>query len=420
MPTIATIGAAYSANKGAASMMQSLLDNLPGKVPGVKVVAISTHPTADKRAYAAAGIDIEVVSQTPKDMITKQIPLAFLAGLLRVLRLPWRGLLRAPALRTIADADLVADLSGISFVDGRRPVVLVYNALVVWVPMALGTKVVKCSQAMGPFETPVNKALAKLTLPRLARVCPRGDVTEGFVRGLHVMGRGLKNVTAAGDMAFTMRVPDSVRESIAAKLAAAGPGPYLTISPSQVVATFLEGGEVDYPRVTAEFIDLVGERTGLRVVLIAHSAEPDKGVTHMNDLPICRDIAKLVKRPENLIFFDEDLLPTELRAIISQSQILVASRFHAMISALTERVPPVVIGWSHKYGEVLAPFGIQEAALDYSDLSSAAKIVGRVQDVLAAREDYVARIDANLPAAEAHSMVNFDVLAQELAQRESA
>jgi polysaccharide pyruvyl transferase WcaK-like protein len=410
MTTVGTIGAAYSANKGAASMMQSLLDNLPQKVPGVKIVAISTHPSADRRAYKNAGIDIDVVSQSPKDMITKQIPLAFLAGLLRVLRLPWRWLLKSPALKTIADADLIADLSGISFVDGRRPVVLVYNALVCWVPMALGTKVVKCSQAMGPFKTPLNKVLAKLTLPHLARVCPRGDVTEGFVRGL-----GLKNVTPAGDMAFTMQVPDSVRASVAAKLKAAGEGPYLTVSPSQVVASFLEGGEIDYPKVTAEFIDLVGERTGLRVVLIAHSAEPNKGVTHMNDLPVCRDIAALVKNNDNLVFLDEDLLPTELRAIIAESQILVASRFHAMISALTERVPPVVIGWSHKYGEVLAPFGIKESALDYADLGNAETIVARVQDVLAKREEFSERIAKNLPAAQAHSMVNFDVLAEVLA-----
>lgn len=228
MPTVAVIGAAYSANKGAASMMQSLLDNLPSKVDNLKVVAISTHPKADRKAYAAAGIDIKVVSQSPKDMITKQIPLAFLAGLLRVLHLPWRGLLRSPALKTIADADVIADLSGISFVDGRRFVVIVYNALVVWVPMALGTKVVKCSQAMGPFKTPVNRVLAKLTLPRLARVCPRGDVTESFVRGLK-----LKNITPAGDMAFTMRVPDAIRASVRTKLAAAGEGPYLTISPAR-------------------------------------------------------------------------------------------------------------------------------------------------------------------------------------------
>jgi len=411
MSTVATIGAAYSANKGAASMMQSLLDNLPAQVPGVRIIAISTHPADDRMAYAAAGLDVPVVSQQPAELAAVQLPLALLVGLFRTLKLPHRWLLRTPTLRAIADADVVADLSGISFVDGRRFVVIVYNAIVVWVPMLLGTKVVKCAQAMGPFKGRVNRLLATLTLPRLARVCPRGDVTESFVRGL-----GLRNVTPAGDMAFTMQVPDAVREQVATRLAGAGPGPYITVSPSQVVATYCEGTDIAYPQIMAEVIDGIGARTGHRVVMIAHSAQPNKGVTHMNDLPLCREIAGLVNKPENLVFLDDDLLPTELRAIIASSDLLVASRFHAMISALTELVPPIVIGWSHKYGEVLAPFGIEDLAITYDELRNAEHVVDRVEQVLGDRASIVTRIEENLPAAQARSMRNFDVLAEELAE----
>jgi polysaccharide pyruvyl transferase WcaK-like protein len=376
----------------------------------VEIIAVSTHPGADRKAYRAAGLDIEVVGQKPVEMALVQVPLALLIGLFRVLGLPYGALLRTPALKAMHRADLVADLSGISFVDGRRFVVIVYNALVVWVPMMLGTPVVKCSQAMGPFKGFVNKSLARFTLPRLARVCPRGAVTESFLRGLK-----LKNITPAGDLAFTMRVPETVRESVAAKLAAAGPGPYLTVSPSQVVATYCEAKDIPYPQIMADFIDQVGPATGQRVVMIAHSAQPNKGVTHMNDLPLCRDIAALVKDKNNLIFLDEDLFPTELRAIIGASSVLVASRFHAMISALTELVPPLVIGWSHKYGEILDPFGIAETAITYEELTTAGNVVERTKQVIDDRESYVRRIKENLPAAQSSSMVNFEVLSQEVA-----
>lgn len=411
MTTVATLGAAYSANKGAASMMQSLLDNLPDRVEGVKIVAVSTHPQADRRAYAEAGLDVPVVSQAPVEMGLAHVPLAFLAGALRTLKLPYTWLLRPAALKTLHDADLVADLSGISFVDGRRFVVIVYNALVVLVPTVLGTKVVKCSQAMGPFKSPVNKLLAKFTLPKLARVCPRGDVTESYVRGLK-----LKNVTATGDMAFTMRVPEDVRAEAKADLAARGAGPYLTVSPSQVVATYCEGKQIPYPKIMAEYIDKVGEATGRRVVMIAHSAQANKGVGHMNDLPLCRDIAELVENKDNLIFFDAELRPTTLRAIIGESDAIVASRFHAMISALTEHVPPLVIGWSHKYGEVLEPFKLAESAITYDELTNADTIVARTVQLLADSDAVKQRISDNLPAAQQHSMANFDVLAEELAR----
>jgi colanic acid/amylovoran biosynthesis protein len=407
MPSVATLGAAYSANKGAAAMMQSLIDNLPGRVADLRLVAVSTHPGADREAYRVTGLQVDVVSQRPVEMALIQVPLACLAGILRLLHLPYRWLLRPPALRALADADLVADLSGISFVDGRRFVVLVYNALVVWVPMLLGTKVVKCSQAMGPFETPVNRALSRLTLPRLARICPRGAVTESYLRGL-----GLSNLTPAADMAFAMRVPGAVRAEVGARLAEAGP--FVAVSPSQVVATYSEGRGIDYAGVMADFIDGIGVKTGRRVVMLAHSAQQDRGANHMNDLPLCREIARRVREQDNLVFLDEDLLPTQLRAVIARADVLVTSRFHAMIAALAECVPPVVIGWSHKYAEVLDPFQLTESAITYDELASAEVVLERTVAALSGRSEIVRRIEQTLPQVQEQALVSFEVLAEQL------
>ena len=125
MITVATLGAAYSANKGAASMLQAVVDNLPDRLGPTRFVAVSTHPAADRRSYARAGMAVDVASQRPVEMAAIHVPLALLAGLFRVARLPWRWACRPAAMRALADADLVADLSGISFVDGRRfPVLL--------------------------------------------------------------------------------------------------------------------------------------------------------------------------------------------------------------------------------------------------------------------------------------------------------
>jgi polysaccharide pyruvyl transferase WcaK-like protein len=409
MPSVVTIGAAYSANKGAASMVQSLLDNLPTHAGEVDVVAVSTHADADRRTYARAGIDVEAVAQSPPELALVQFPLALLVGLLRTLRLPYRWLLRPRALRVLHDADLVADLSGISFVDGRRFIVIVYNAIVVWVPLLLGTPVVKCSQAMGPFRAPVNRALARFTLPRMARVCPRGAATEDHLRSLD-----LRNLTPAGDMAFSMEVTDEVRRRMADVLADRGVGRYLVVSPSQVVDTYCQGETIPYPQLMASFIDAVGQATDRHVVVIAHSAQPDAGVNHLNDLPLCRRIASLAHDRDRLVFLDEDLLPTELRAVIAGADALVTSRFHAMISALAEHVPTLVIGWSHKYAEILVPFGLAEWALTYEDLSDAAGIVARTEAMLAATDDIRQRLATHLPAAHAASLANFEVLAEEL------
>lgn len=411
MITVATLGAAYSANKGAASMVQALLDNLPDRLGGpVRVIAVSTHPDGDRRSYAWAGLDVPVASQRPVAMATVHVPLALLAGGLRVARLPWRWVCRPAALRALARADVVADLSGISFVDGRRFVVLVYNALVVTIPLLLGRPVVKCSQAMGPFRSAANRRLARLVLPRLAAVCPRGAASERHLRELGLAA----NLVPATDLAFTMRVPDPVRERIRARLAATAPGPYLVIAPSQVVDTACRRQGIDYPAMMAELVDAAAAQTGHPVVMIAHSAQPDAGANHLNDLPLCREIYRRLAAPDRVVFFDEDLLPTELRAVIAEGALLVTSRFHAMISALTERTPLLVIGWSHKYAEVLDPFGLAELAIGYDDLTGAAAVLDRVQELLKRGDELAGTIDRELPAAVVAAGANFHALAAAL------
>jgi polysaccharide pyruvyl transferase WcaK-like protein len=407
--SVVTVGAAYSANKGAASMLQALLDRLPGPR---RVVAVSTHAADDRRVLARTDIELTVVSQRPVELLGVHFPLALLAAGLRAAHLPWRWVCRPAALRELVRADVVADISGISFVDGRRKAVLLYNTLLVGVPLLLGRPVVKCAQAMGPIRTPLSRRLAGAVLPRLRTICPRGAATEAHLREL-----GLTNLVPANDLAFAMDVPDDVRARMTGRLVAeAGAGPYLVVSPSQVVATSCEKAAIPYERIIAELLDAIADKGEVTPVLIAHSAQRG-GVSHMNDLPLCRSIYDRVRRRDAVAFFDDDLLPTELRAIIGAGDALVTSRFHAMISALAERTPPLVIGWSHKYAEILDPFGLGDVAMTFDqlggeDLREGDDVVDRTLDVLARRDELAERIAAHLPQARADAEISVRVVVE--------
>ena len=157
-------------------------------------------------------------------------------------------------------------------------------------------------------------------------------------------------------------------------------------------------------------MDAAVEAGGHTVVLVAHSAQIGSGVTHMNDLPLCRAIHQRLSHRDQVVFFDEDLLPTQLRAIISEAALCVTSRFHAMIAALAEQTPPLVIGWSHKYGEVLDPFGLGEVAMTYDDLTTGSAIFDRSRELLEQSDDIRALIAKGLPQATAQAEINFDAL----------
>ena len=76
---------------------------------------------------------------------------------------------------------------------------------------------------------------------------------------------------------------------------------------------------------------------------------------------------------------DYDINTASIRRIISQADVLVTSRYHAMISGLALEVPTVVIGWGHKYRETMAYFGLEEYSLDFgSGQDELAAIISKV------------------------------------------
>lgn len=51
--------------------------------------------------------------------------------------------------------------------------------------------------------------------------------------------------------------------------------------------------------------------------------------------------------------------PLQSRLIIAGAAFVISSRFHGIINALTQNVPCATIGWSHKYDEAMARYGMQ-------------------------------------------------------------
>lgn len=397
---VVMIGAAYSANKGAASMIQALVDQLPARCDDVAFDVLTTYPAPDAAALDRAGSPARAVSCRPVELVTVLVPLALLTGALRRLRLPSRWACRAPALDAINRADVVVDVSGISYSDARRLPFTIYAFLLNLLPLLLGTPQVKAAQALGPFGSPVNRALARVVLPALESVTARGGTSSR-----HLDDLGVDHIVA-DDLAFLMQVPGSAR-SRAAEVLGEGTGPWIGIAPSAVVDGFCRRQGIDYVGAVARFVDAVTREGTTRVVLVAHSTSTAELPARLDDRPVCRAVAKHLVHPERCRFVDEDLLPTELRALIERCTVLVTSRFHAMVSALAVGTPVVVVGWSHKYGEVLRRFGQDDVMIDYADLSSDA-IGARVERVLAEHGPRETQIHEGLGAVVASAERNLD------------
>lgn len=352
-------GGALSGNKGAAGMIIALMQNLSIRYPGARFTLMSYYPKSDKRLNYYP--DLEIISATPL-VLMLLFPITVVAFLLRMFHLPLGVLKQIPALRAIDECDLYLEAAGVSFVDGREKF-LPFNVLWLFLPLALGKPIVKVSQAIGPFKNPINRVLAKVFLPRVSLICARGRQTEAFLVGL-----GIRNYKVFPDAAFNLSLA-VVRKGFRERYALSKKGKSLVgISPSQVVYGKCLRKGINYTDVMARFAEyLISE--GYDVMLIPHSAREGSVKTRNNDLPVMEKIYNRMTSKDAVRVVREELTPSELRILIGQLDLFVASRFHAMISALCMKAPTLVFGWSHKYAEVLDDFKLSGTAMDYSNLS---------------------------------------------------
>lgn len=366
---IAITAASFSGNKGAAAMLQSSIKQLKSRYgERLNLTLMSTYPTADRRIIAEMPEkyqNIRVVNAKPERLLFLAFPLAVLYSFLRFVPGLGRLLRMNKIIKAYSQTDLVIDEAGISFVDSRGFVMNTYAFVCAAVPMLCGVPVVKYSQALGTFSDPWNRFLARWILPKMKLICARGEITRQNLADIGIV----ENVRLCADGAFSM--PDSsywadrVNELCVSDVFFQGD--IVALSISSVVEKKCRKVGVDYKSCMVQFAERLIAH-GYKVLIIANAAREGSVKPRNNDLIICTEVYAAIQDKQNVRWYPREMAPEEIRELVSRCRCLVASRFHAMIGALEKCVPVLLIGWSHKYKEVLDMFSLGEYAADYSSL----------------------------------------------------
>lgn len=415
---IAITAASYSGNKGAAAMLQSSISQLKEKYGSrLGIYLMSVYPAQDR---------VQCPHRFVTVVATQPFPLMFLAFPCAVLykMCGWcppfqKVLLHNKILQAYRNTDLVIDEAGIAFSDSRGWMMNTYAFACAAVPMLMGVPVVKYSQALGPFCNGYNRFLAKCVLSKMKLIVARGRFTYEH---LHAIGMQ-KQARLYADGAFTMPPAPLLEQRAEDVCKKAGLTRLAAVSVSSVVARRCQKAGIAYSRIMAEFIDyLLGQ--GYAVWLFANAARMHSRHPRNNDLmtgdAVMREYEKLKKRGKQkypdgfeakLVWERREMDAEEIRAYIRQSDFLIASRFHAMVFALTEQVPVLMIGWSHKYQEVMEQFGLSDYAADYSDLSLDG-LIRSFRTFLQDEEMIRRKIREHLPAVQKSSSKNIRHIAK--------
>jgi colanic acid/amylovoran biosynthesis protein len=360
---LATFAVPLSGNKGSASMFLGLRDAFAAAKIDVHFALFSYYPKRDA-AIASRMDNVSVYAGHPKDIVAL-LPMILLQKVFAFL-VPARWKRSIEALR---ECDGILLVGGTTFEDSMLYKVP-WNLLAALPGYWLGRKTLFLSQTIGPVENVLNRVAARWTLGRAVAVHGRGRRSAEWVQRI-----GVANCSYQPDLSFSMFTPNfdeaaDHNEEISRfrqKIKEAG-RTIVGVAPNSIVYAKAKKIGKDYVDFMTGVVQSIS-RQGHLPVLIPHSYRQDLSKMHNNDRSLCLAILKRLPRDVDCYYVDADLSSGELRAMIGQLHLLVASRFHSMISSLSMGVPPITYGWGdHKYIEVLEEFNVPELYASFEEL----------------------------------------------------
>ena len=420
-PVVSIIGGTIWGNRGAESMLVTVIGKLREIDPETRFNVFSYYPTRDRELVSDELVTI--LSGKPVSLISRHFIGALVVAVLKKLGI------KAPRgdffkiARAYRESDLLLDIGGITFSDGREKY-LPFNILTIWPAMLLHVPVVKLAQAVGPFRHQINRLCAKIFLFRCAQVFARGEKTAEFLKELQFPPDCFDT---AADIAFLYKADYSLSEENPEKvedlMAWIGEEKkrgkkIIVFSPSVLVDQESTNQGLNYAQGFFDVIQKLGVDS-YAYVFIPNATRETSDKTHNNDILAIRRMMEMASSgglPEPMLeavkWVTYDINSKSIRQIIGSADALVTSRYHAMISGLSLAVPTLVIGWGHKYRETMAYFGLEQYSLDFSDDTS--DLAGSVRELLDQKNAIRKQIKAHLPEVQAKSEIQFAYLAQVL------
>lgn len=393
-------GACMSGNMGGQALYLSMIDSLH-KVfnEDIYVCVLSKYPEDDREACEEAGWDM--VPFKTLTQIKYGIPFFLIGSICRLIHLPWKWAVKGP-LKEYCKHDILLDLSGISFTDDRNFSGLIINCL--WLIPSLVTNLpyIKVSQAMGPFTRFSVKNASRFFLSRAGVLVSRGSISAKYLQELLPD----RNIYELPDVAFLLKPspPEDVEQVLVSLGIQAGQA-YCVIGPSMVVDGLMnnENKSQSYSSLMANITDKLSEISSLPIILLPHERAHSGSIT--DDLNICRKIYQILEHKDNVYVLSEIYSSRLLKGIIAGAEMVVGSRFHFMVAAMSSGVPGMAITWSHKYYEMMEILDQGQYAINYLDADNI-NLLDRVTELWQQRREIMSHINSLLPGVIKRAEMN--------------
>lgn len=213
-----------------------------------------------------------------------------------------------------------------------------------------GKKIILLPQAFGPFTEKATRNHLKIIFPQIDWIFARDKISYDY---LSELGMEMSNVSLAPDFTNLLKgqLPSYFEVS----------KHQICIIPNYRMIDRLtpEQGK-KYKEFLVTLLNILFERN-CHPFLLLHETKSD---SYLIDF--------LINQSGKSIPIVAESDPRYIKGILGHCQVVISSRFHGLISALSQGVPTIATGWSHKYKMLLEDYSCPELLIE--DLESPAAI----------------------------------------------
>jgi polysaccharide pyruvyl transferase WcaK-like protein len=254
----------------------------------------------------------------------------------------------------MAEASAVLDASGFAFSDqlGPGPAIRLWNKM--HKSSRRRQKLILLPQAFGPFQDPKVVSACRRILERADLVYARDRDSLEAVRQF----TSAEKLRLCPDFTVALHGKAADNLELPSRFAAIVPNVRMIDKTSDQDGskyfTFIESAAAAIKQVD------------LKPVFVLHEGAEDQEL-----------LPKLFAHTGRLPVFHSDD-PLLLKGVLGRANVVVGSRFHALVSSLSQGVPCIGAGWSHKYYWLFDDFGCAENLVrDLSSLDELKNAVSR-------------------------------------------
>lgn len=289
------------------------------------------------------------------------------------------------------------DVSGYAYGDSRDYLQPLETIKAIKFCRERGGKFVFMPQAWGSFELPTVAQNVKDMLGQADDFFVRDEVSRKYVAGL--LGKEEASVPVYPDIAFTFPHPGlKTGEDILVSVGRTDNSrKLLAVCPNMRVYARSEGkGEANaYVQKLVKVIQHSINVLHMDVVLVPNEVRPIEEY-HPDDRFICRILHRAINQESRCFFVSEYYSASSVKSVLGHADLVIASRFHSLIFALSQSIPCLAISWSHKYRELFALFGMEKFVVEDSDINKEG-FFELLNELNSEREKWSDVIDQTLP-----------------------